>query len=497
MRYLALLALAAVVTAFAGSHARTPAQEPKKDKKDAALVPIPTIDLKRAEPIDYSKDVEPIFVNKCVVCHSGNVVESKFDMGTFAGVMKGGKRGVAVVPGKAAESNLFKFCSRQMKPIMPPKSEDPLTSEELTVLKLWIDQGAKGPTMERLRSKVVVGLPPALVTPVRAVAVAPDGKLIAASRGNQVHLFAKAAGPADAKKGAAKKDDWEYSRSLLDPQLKTPDGKAAKAAHISLVESMAFSPDGKTLATGSFQELTLWDAAKGTPRQRVTGFADRVTTVAYSADGKLIATGGGAPTEDGEIRIFDADGKLVREIKNGHSDTVFGVAFSPDGKLLATGGADKFVKVFEVATGKLLKAFEGHTHHVMGVGWTPDGKKLASCGADNVVKTWDYEKGEKVRDMQGHQKQVTQLAFVGKTPQFLTASGDATVRMWNAENGGNVRQFTGATDFLYSVSASTDGTVVATGGEEGVVRIYNGTNAQLVKAALPPDAEPKKDEPKK
>ena len=74
--------------------------------------------------------------------------------------------------------------------------------------------------------------------------------------------------PADAKKGeqGAKKEDWEFAKTLVDPHLKTPDGKAAKAAHISLVESMAFSPDGKTLATGSFQELTLWDVEKGEPK---------------------------------------------------------------------------------------------------------------------------------------------------------------------------------------------------------------------------------------
>lgn len=478
-----LFALTACAAALAAA-----AQE-KKDTKD--LPPIPTTDLKRKDPVEYGKDVEPIFAAKCFVCHTGNVTEGKFDMGTHAGVLKGGKRGPAVVPGKSAESNLFLFCARQKKPIMPPKSEEPLTSPELSLIKLWIDEGAKAPTTAREKAKVVVSLPPAIVKPVRAVAVSPDGKTVAASRGNQVHLY-------DGKKG-------EHLKTLVDPKLKTADGKEAKAAHISLVESMAFSPDGQTLATGSFQELTLWAVETGEPTKRVSGFADRVTAIAYSPDGKLFATGGGAPTEDGEIKVFDAAGKLAHEIKNGHSDTVFAVAFHRSGTLLATAGADKFVKVFELpnegfgwplgpgpTAPRFVRAFEGHTHHVMGVGWTPDGKKLASCGADNFVKVWDYEKGEKIRDMQGHQKQVTQLAFVGKTPQFVTASGDASVRMWNADNGGNVRQFGGATDYLYAVSASTDGDVVASGGEEGVVRVYNGKNGQLVKAAVPPDAEPKK-----
>ena len=84
--------------------------------------------------------------------------------------------------------------------------------------------------------------------------------------------------------------------------------------------------------------------------------------------------------------------------------------------MLATCGADKFVKVFEVPSGKFLKSFEGHTHHVLDVGWKADGKLLASAGADNVVKVWDYEKGEQVRTI-GTQarKQMTRLVFIGKT----------------------------------------------------------------------------------
>jgi WD40 repeat protein len=185
----------------------------------------------------------------------------------------------------------------------------------------------------------------------------------------------------------------------------------------------------------------------------------------------------------------------VVDIKNGHSDTVFGVCFSPDATKLATCGADKFVKVFEIPSGKFLKSFEGHTHHVLDVGWKSDGKLLASGGADNVVKVWDYEKGEQVRTINAHNKQVTRLLFIGKTPQIVTCSGDATVRFWNVDNGGNVRNFGGNKDFVYAVGVSPDGNVVAAGGEEGVVHLYNGANGQEIKALLPPGEQPEK--PKK
>jgi WD40 repeat protein len=397
-------------------------------------------------------------------------------------MMKGGKKGAALVAGKADESLLFKMSSHQVKPIMPPKTEDnPLTSKEASLLKLWIDQGAKPPAVDvKVKRTIVLSLPPALVKPVRAIAISPDKNIIAASRANQIHLF-------DAKIG-------EFKSTLIDPDLKLSDGKPAKAAHISLVEAMTYSPDGKTLASGSFQELTLWDVEKGTPKLRIGGFADRVVSIAYSSDGKYFATGGGAPTEDGEIRIYDAAGKLVQDIKNGHSDTVFGVSFSPDGKLLATAGADKFVKVFEVPSGKLAKTFEGHTHHVMDVGWTNDGKKIASAGADNIVKVWDYEKGEKLRDIPAAQKQVTRLVFVPKTANFITAAGDAGAKLWSAESGQSTKNYAGSNDFLYAVAVSDDGKIVATGGEDGIVRMYDEKGA--MKTLLPPGAELPKDAPK-
>src|SRR3954471_17945475 len=454
-----------------------PALALAQEKKDAKLDPIPEVKLDRKDPVAYEKDVEPILANKCFVCHSGKELNGKLDMSTYEKLMKGGKHGPPIVAGKAAESLLYKLCSRQQKPIMPPKDEVPMTPPELALVKLWIDQGAKPPMgMGLVRPKVVLSLPPALVKPVRAVAVSTDGKVVASGRGNQLHLY---------------KPTGEFLKTLVDPNLKTPDGKPANAAHISLVESLAFSIDGKTLASGSYQEVKLWDPETGALKQTIPGFVDRVVALNYSPDGKYLATGGGAPTEDSEVKIFDPAGKPVIDLKAPHSDTVLGVCFSPDSTKLATCGADKFVKVWEVPSGKFLKSFEGHTHHVLDVGWKPDGKLLASGGADNAIKIWDYEKGEQARTINAHQKQVTRLVFVGKTPTFLTASGDATAKLWNVDNGGAMRAFAGATDFLFAVAASPDGKVVVTGGEEGVVRIYNGENGALVKAVYPPGEKPK------
>src|SRR5262245_18580783 len=107
--------------------------------------PLEVITLNRTEPIVYEKDIEPILRNKCTVCHSGNQLKGKFDASTYVSVLKGSGKGPVVVPGKSAEIPIVKYVGRVVKPCMPPKDEEPATPQELALIKLWIDQGAKPP----------------------------------------------------------------------------------------------------------------------------------------------------------------------------------------------------------------------------------------------------------------------------------------------------------------------------------------------------------------
>jgi WD40 repeat protein len=361
----------------------------------------------------------------------------------------------------------------------------------MALIKLWIDQGAKAPQGARPIPLIVIGVPPATVHPVRAVAVSPDKSIVAAGRGNQIHIY-------DAGSGA-------YIRSLYTPNLKTADGKAVKAAHLSIVDSMAWSPDGKYLVSGSFQEIAIWDPNTGEQRHKITGFAHNVVAIAFSLDGKLLGVAGGAPTVDGEVKVFEVPTwKMITDIKNGHSDTVYGLAFSPimnlpvagqkdkfePKQMLVTGAADKFIKVWTIPDGKFVKSFEGHTHHVLDVGWMSDGKLIASAGADNTVKVWDFDKGEQARTINAHTKQVTRLLFIGKKAEFITCGGDNQVKAFNATNGAGRNFGPPSTDFVYAIGSSPDGNVVASGGEDGIVRVY-GANGQMTKTLLPPDAQPK------
>jgi WD40 repeat protein len=442
----------------------------RADDRPPRTGPIAIVTLDRERPVLFDKDIEPILVNKCHSCHSGSVTEGKLDLTSYESLMKGGKRGHPVVPGKSADSLLAKLAGKTRKPYMPPKSEEPLMPIELALIKAWIDQGARAPLRQRPRPGVVLGRLPARVHPVRAVVISPDGSLVVAGRGNEIHVYDAASG--------------KHLRSLTDPALLLGGGSAR--AHVATVDSLAFSPDGTTLASGSFQEVLFWDIHTGKILRRLSGVADRVVALAFAPDRTLLAAGGGAPAAEGEIKLWNvADGSLVTDIKDAHSDTVFGLAFSPDGTKLASCGADKFVKVFDVPAGRLLKSFEGHTHHVLDVAWKADGKLLASAGADTVIKVWDYDKGEQVRTITGHTKQVTRLGFVGKTPEIVTASGDHTVRRWNVESGAELRNLGDAGDFLYALAASADGAHIAAGGEEGVVRLYDAKTGRLAHTLVP------------
>ena len=321
------------------------------------------------------------------------------------------------------------------------------------------------------------------------------------------------------------------------------DVKKAQTADEKMIRAVAFSADGKTLVTagedgivrtwsatdgsgvenykghtgavkavtfagsaaisaGSDGKLLVWDTQPEWKLVRTIGSATaasplsgRVNTLAFSPDGKTLVTGSGEPSRSGELKQWDAaTGALVQEFKNAHSDTVQSVDFSGDGKLLVSGAADRFVKVWTVADTKLVKSFEGHTHQVLGVTLKRDGRIVASAGADNAVKVWSLVTGEVVRTVAGFSKEATSIAHVGVGDQFLATGGDGKVRLIN-EAGSDARTFAGATDFMYAGAATPDGKVVIAGGQDGSLRIWNGTTGTSIATFEPPKApttEPQK-----
>ena len=142
------------------------------------------------------------------------------------------------------------------------------------------------------------------------------------------------------------------------------------------------------------------------------------------------------------------------------------------------------MKIFDIATGKHAQSFEGHTHHVLGVSWRADGRMLATCGADTVIKVWDFQTGELTKTIAGFKKEVTSVEFMGASDNMMCSSGDKQISAKNV-SGGNVRNYGGPVDFMYSVRSSADGKIIAAGGQDSIVRVWN-ENGQTILNFEPP-----------
>ena len=230
-----------------------------------------------------------------------------------------------------------------------------------------------------------------------------------------------------------------------------------------------------------------WKLAKSIgSADSVAEFADRVTALAFSHDGTTLATGSGEPSRSGELKLWNVEtGELIRALKEPHSDSIFGIEFSRDDQYIASCGADRFMKVFQVADGKFVRAFEGHTHHVLGVSWSADGRTLATSGADAVIKVWDFKTGDQKRTISGFKKELTSVRFIGNTANVIAACGDKNVHVRRTDNGGSIRSLTGGADFMYSAAATPDGKVYVAGGQDSVLRVW-ADNGQVLGAFEPP-----------
>ncbi len=258
---------------------------------------------------------------------------------------------------------------------------------------------------------------------------------------------------------------------------------------------LAFGGDGTLLSGAEDRSGILWDLnadwlLEGTigTGDAASPIADRVYALAFTPDGLQLATGGGEPSRGGEIKVWDvAGGKLLQDLPNVHSDTVLSLHFAADGNHLASGSADRFAKVVDRAAGKVVKTFEGHTHHVLGVALSSDGRTLATAGADNVVKVWNVVTGERKKNVEGFGKEVTSVQFIPGLDQFVAAAGDKQVKLFR-ENGEVTRTFAGASDFLHSVTATPDGRMIVAGGQDGILRVWNGSNGESIVIFPPPES---------
>ena len=291
----------------------------------------------------------------------------------------GASKQPAVVAGKAAASRLYQLLTVKNAARMP-KNDDPLSAEQISLVRRWIDEGAKF-----------------------------DG--------------------ADANAALG---------SLLGPR-QHPASPAAYRMSVPVL-SVAFAPGGKELLTSGYYEVNVWNPTTGALIRRLQHLPQRIQALSYSPDGKQLLLAGGTPGEYGEVALVDPATGKRSQVLDTFPDIVLAAAFSRDGKLVAAGAANAEVRVYEVATGKRLWSSKVHSDWVTGVSFSPDSRFLASSSKDMTVKVYEVKDGGLFTTYTGHNRNfgkhkgqypVFAVRFTGDQLTACSAGGGAVLQLWD------------------------------------------------------------------
>ncbi|MER6026430.1 AAA family ATPase [Streptomyces sp. NPDC001851] len=281
-------------------------------------------------------------------------------------------------------------------------------------------------------------------------------------------------------------DEGTYSRliSIVNAPLATP-----LSGHTGAVYLTSFSPDGKTLATASYDRtVRLWNVAdRSHPKplgRPLTGHTSWVSSAVFSPDGHTLASAG----DDGTIRLWNvtdpARPKALGKPLAGHRGTIYLVAFSPDGRTLASAGEDHTVRLWNVADPRrpgALGALRGHSAAVRSVAFSPDGHTLAAGGDDDTILLWntaDPRRPEQYRTvLKGHTDLVHSVAFSPDGHTLASGSADNTIRLWNVTAPASATALgpplTGHTAPIWSVAFSPDGSRLAAASADSTASLWN------------------------
>lgn len=288
-----------------------------------------------------------------------------------------------------------------------------------------------------------------------------------------------------------------------------PDGAMARLGKGKITGNIAFTPDGNRLAVASSIGIWIYDVRPGKEKELdlLTGHTGSVTVIAFSPDGKILASGG----KEGTIRLWDVVTGEQKKQLTGHKWTISSLAFSPDGQTLASAigheaemippqiGIEIDIKLWNIDTGEVAATFRGHGKDITSLAFSPDGKTLASSGKDSKVLLWNVATGRNTMLLTEHDENVFYIGFSPDGKTIATGSWDDTVKLWDATIGSlkNTiieKGFVGVSSVAFSPKDST----IAVGGHDIIrlwdlqtkthIRSFKGHGGNISSIAFSPDS---------
>ncbi len=241
--------------------------------------------------------------------------------------------------------------------------------------------------------------------------------------------------------------------------------------HSNFVSSVAISPNGITLVSGSYDTtLKVWNLATGMEINTLDGNAGSVHSVAIDPDGVTLASGNGNNT----ILLWNLlTGQQMTTPLKGHSSSVESVAISRDGKMLASGSFDGTIKLWSLPAGIEVNSIKAHSSLVKSLAFSPSGETLASGSEDNTIKLWNLANKQVIHILKGHSQAVQSVAFASDGKTLASGSSDDTIKLWNPATGVEIKTLKGHSHSVNSVAFSFDGKILASGSSDNTIKLWD------------------------
>jgi hypothetical protein len=316
--------------------------------------------------------------------------------------------------------------------------------------------------------------------PISALAYRPDGKQLAVAQRGEVLLIDTASGKLDSRISNQTQQVAAFAWSRGGNWLAVASGLPSKSGEVRIYP---------TATSNQILHGQILDSA-----QFISAHADLIHDLAVSPDGKTLAT----CSYDRLIKLWripDERRVAIPMILKDHSDAIYGISFRPDGKLLASAAADRSVKIWDTASGKRLYSLGDNTDWVYAVAWSPDGKHLAAAGVDKSIRIWeaDEKEGKLVHSNFAHEKPVLRLIYSADGKTLYSLSEDRSIKAWDTEKLQEKKVYPPQPESVLSFAVRPDGKQIAIGRYDGVCLLIDADSGKTMSqpVPLPPPPPPK------